>query len=96
MTVSDAHCASEIVLESGEVFKFDDLQCMETYRADHPGLTVAAVFVKDYDTRAWLKIDQAVMVTTGIFTPMGSGRVAFRDSARAQEFQRRYPRNERP
>ena len=91
MAVSDHRVASEIILESGEALKFDDLGCLDRYRAARQDLKIAAVFVKEYDTGEWLRGEQGVFVTTGVFTPMGSGKVAFRDSAHAMEFQRAHP-----
>lgn len=91
MAVSDQRVASEIISESGEVWKFDDIGCCENYRAEYPGLRVAAQYVKDYETKGWLRWEDAVIVTTGLFTPMGSGRIAVRDSGRAREFARDHP-----
>lgn len=91
MAVSDQRVASEIITESGEVFKFDDIGCLEDYRGAHPELTVAAQFVKNYDTKGWLRWGDAVIVTTGLPTPMGSGKVALGDSSRAEELAREHP-----
>jgi len=91
MAISDLRFRSEIILESGEVVKFDDLGCLAAYQSAHPDRKVAAVFVKEYDTKNWLLWGKAVIVSTGVFTPMGSGEVAFRDSARALEFKRQHP-----
>lgn len=91
MAVSDHRCASEIIAESREVFKFDDVSCLEAYRSGRRDLKIAAVFVMDYETKAWLPWEKAVIVTTGVFTPMGSGRVAFADSTHAIEFRRQHP-----
>ncbi len=91
MAVSDQRFASEILSESGEVLKFDDPGCLEDYRRAHPDLKIAAQFVKDYEAGRWLRWEDAVIVTTGLFTPMGSGKVAFRDSSRAREILRQHP-----
>lgn len=91
MSVSDQRFASEILAESGEVFKFDDPGCLEEYRRVHPDLKIAAKFVKDYEGGTWLRWEDAVIVTTGLFTPMGSGKVAVRDSSRAREILRQHP-----
>jgi len=91
MAVSDHRCASEIIAESREVFKFDDLSCLEAYRSGRRDLNIAAVFVMDYETKTWLPWEKAVIVTTGVFTPMGSGKVAFADSTHATEFRRQHP-----
>jgi copper chaperone NosL len=86
MAVSDHRCASEIITISGEVLKFDDISCMEEYRTMNTTVEIAAVFVKNYENRAWLPLDGAVIVESDIATPMGSGKLAFADSARARTF----------
>ena len=91
MAISDHHCASEIISESGDVFKFDDIECLEAYRSGRGDLKIAAVFVKDYEQKVWLQWEKAVIVETDVFTPMGSGKAAFADSARAMEFKRLHP-----
>ena len=87
MVISDRRFAAE--MRGGEkntVFKFDDISCLEQFRAQRPDQKVAAVFVKEYETKDWLRLEGAVIVETGVSTPMGSGKVAFRDSTRAREF----------
>lgn len=91
MAVSDQRFASEIVTDAGEALKFDDIGCLEQYESDHPVVKAATRFVKEYDTKGWLRWQDAVVVTTGLSTPMGSGKVAVRDSGRAEELVRRYP-----
>ena len=86
MAVSDHRCAAEIVTLSGEVLKFDDISCMEEYRTENTTVEVAAVFVKNFENRAWLPLDGAVIAQTDIATPMGSGKIAFADSAGARAF----------
>lgn len=94
MAVSDHRCASEILIESGEVYKFDDISCLEHFRSQQTNLKVAGIFVKEFETRLWLPWDKAVVIKTGVFTPMGSGKVAFKDSLRAREFLLRNPAGE--
>jgi len=84
MAVSNPAFASEIITADGDALKFDDLSCLEEYCAAHRDLRVAAIFVKDYDSKTWLPKDQSIIVETGLDTPMGSGKVAVRDSARAR------------
>ncbi|HAL55024.1 MAG TPA: hypothetical protein DCP63_00750 [Bacteroidetes bacterium] len=91
MAVSDKSFASEILTADDEALKFDDLGCMETYRNDHPDLKIIAVFVSDYETKTWLRHEKSVIVGTSIATPMGSGRIAVADSARALEIARKFP-----
>ena len=78
--------ASEIIGVDGNVYRFDDFKCLESFMRKSDAPKSAAVFVKDYDTRTWIPFDQATVVRTGIATPNRSGKVAFKDSTRAKEF----------
>jgi len=91
MAFSDHRFASEIIDGDGGVFKFDDIACMEAFRSGHGEVRVAATFVKDYDTNAWIAREHAVIVATGVASPMGSGKLAFADSSRALAFQKEHP-----
>jgi len=93
MAVSDQRFASEIISDKGEVFKFDDIGCLEEFFKMKPTtLMVAAVFYKDYATRTWVPAARATVVETRIATPMSSGKVAFADSSAAENFRREHPR----
>jgi copper chaperone NosL len=91
MAVSNEAFASEIIAQNGEVFKFDDLGCLEKFLKEKSGLAVAAMYVKDYQTRAWLSKDKSVIVQTSLKTPMGSGKVAVADSVQAKQLVEKYP-----
>ena len=91
MAISDKAFASEIITEQGEVQKFDDIGCMESYRIKNPGISVAANFVSDYETKAWLRLENSIIMKTGIETPMGSGKIALSDSAKAKSYADKYP-----
>jgi copper chaperone NosL len=91
MAISDQSFASEIITGDRSVYKFDDIGCMEEFRRKASGLAVTATFVKDYDTKGWLPIDGATIVRTGVRTPMGSGKLAFADSAKGTLFAARHP-----
>jgi copper chaperone NosL len=93
MAVSDERLASEIINDAGEVLKFDDLGCMLKYRTSHHDMKIAATFLKDYETKQWIPYERAVIIETDVDTPMGSGKVAFADSMRAREFQKKHPSN---
>lgn len=96
MAISDPRVASEIIDDSREVFKFDDIGCLLAFSAKHSDMKVAAVFVKDFNTNEWIRKEQAVIIDTDIATPMGSGKVAFRDSAAAREFLRLHSAKQQP
>ena len=85
MAISEKRFASELFIQDGEVFKFDDIGCMLRFRKSHghPELVVAT-FVLDYDTRQWLKAEEAYFVKSKEFkTPMGGNVVAFKMGADA-------------
>lgn len=91
MAVSDPAFASQIITEDSEVFKFDDIGCLENYRKKNSGLKIRAMFVSDYESKTWLPFEKSVIVKTGVSTPMGSGKVAFADSGRAAAFAKDNP-----
>lgn len=91
MAISGEQFAAEIVDAKGEAYKFDDIACMLSFGSQRTDLQGATMFVKDYDSRAWLPFSSATIVETSVQTPMGSGKVAFGDKTRALEFQRQYP-----
>lgn len=91
MSIADRSFASEIIDADGSVSKFDDFGCFERFRKTHPDLTIEAAFLVDFDSKEWIDYRTSTVVLTGLKTPMGSGKVAFRDSVRAAEFARMNP-----
>jgi copper chaperone NosL len=83
--------ASEVIGEDGNIYKFDDFKCLESFLQKSDAPRSDAIFVKDYETRSWISYDQATVVKTGIATPNRSGKVAFKDSTRAKEFALKNP-----
>lgn len=92
MLISDKSFASEIIAHDGTVYKFDDFGCFEQFRKAHAELQMTAAFVVDFDSKDWIDYRQSTVVETGVTTPMGSGKVAFRDSTRAAAFVKQNPR----
>ena len=86
MAISQQAFAAEIITKAEEVFKFDDLGCLERFKESSGEIEIAAVFVKDYQTKVWLRFERSVIVQTGLQTPMGSGKIAFADSIQAKKF----------
>jgi copper chaperone NosL len=90
MPIVQADFSSEIIAGS-KVYKFDDLACMDAFRTKHGEMTEKTIFVMGYRTKKWLRYDNSTIVSTGIETPMGSGLVAFADSAQARVFAKAHP-----
>lgn len=91
MSVSDPAFASEIISQENEVFKFDDLACLEKFRKKRNEVKIAAIFVKEYETKQWLRYETSVMIKTGIETPMGSGRIAVSSNEKAKALTEQFP-----
>jgi len=88
MAFSDQRFAAEIILENGEVHKFDDIGCLEEFTRSSTALKIAATYYKDFDTKEWIPSSAAIVLRTDLSSPMGSGVVAFSDSTKAKEFLR--------
>ena len=92
MAVSDHRFASELIEHDGTVHKFDDLGCLTRFRERDTALAVAAVFLKDFESGAWIPEAAGTIVEADISTPMGSGRVAFASAEQARAFAAAHPK----
>lgn len=91
MVVSDERFASEIIDYHGEVYKFDDLNCLLKFRTKRSDVKIVATYLKDYETKQWIPYEKASIIETSIETPMGSGKIAFADAEKAKAFKSQYP-----
>ncbi|MDH4069061.1 MAG: nitrous oxide reductase accessory protein NosL [Ignavibacteria bacterium] len=91
MSISEPRFAAEILSTSSEVYKFDDLGCLRSFRERRTDVVPAGVFVIDYDNGTWLPYHRAVVTVTGIRTPMASGLIATSSRARAAEIAEHHP-----
>ncbi len=85
MAISDVRYAAEVIDKAGAPHKFDDIACMVGYiKSKQPRRDYRASYVMDYDTKQWLKTEEASFVRGDqIRTPMSGGIVAFREKTRA-------------
>jgi copper chaperone NosL len=84
MSISQKQYASEVIDVHGKALKFDDIACMQNYIKNRKP-DVAATFVVDYETGAWLKAEEAYFVKSDQFkTPMSGSIVAFSNRKKAQ------------
>ncbi len=90
MEITNISLASEIIFE-GNVYKFDDLGCLNRYKIKNGRKIRGTTYVTDFVTKRWIDFDKATILPTSLATPMGSGLVAFADSARANAFARTHP-----
>jgi nitrous oxide reductase accessory protein NosL len=90
MLINEDRCSSASLVERDgvrEYAHFDDIGCMLDYQHAHAAdLRFLESFVHDHTTRAWCPTTTAVFLVAErekISTPMGSGIVAFADTAAA-------------
>lgn len=93
MAVSNERFASEILSADGTALKFDDIGCMLKFKSKNTTLQIAAIYLKDYETKEWIPYERAAIVETDVETPMGSGKVAFADGKKARAFQEQHPKS---
>ena len=86
MAISQKRFACELMTQDGEALKFDDIGCMLHFRKERSRPEfVAATFVVDFETREWLKFEEAHFVKSKEFaTPMEGNLVAFKTKASAE------------
>jgi copper chaperone NosL len=92
MAISEKRYAVEFLNKDAAVFKFDDAGCMVNYiKRQVRRQDVLASFVVDYETRRWLRAEDAYYVrSVQIKTPMGGGIIAFADKEQAASAASRY------
>lgn len=92
MAISEKRYASELTDAEGNVLKFDNVDCMARYAANHGLQTRAwAWWIMDSEGRDWLDLRQALLVrSSSIPGPMGSGVLAAKDEASAQALASRF------
>jgi copper chaperone NosL len=85
MAISEKQYAAEFLNRDGDVFKFDDIGCMANYIEEKKARdTVAVFYAVDFDSKMWLKAEEAdFIISPNFHTPMGGGIVAFKDGLRA-------------
>jgi copper chaperone NosL len=92
MSISEKRYAAELIGEDGEASKFDDIGCMANFKKQKKNDdSIRASFVMDFETREWLKAEDAFYVRSSEFkTPMSGGIVAFKHESNAQAAAAKY------
>ena len=98
MEIIDLDYAAELIMENGEVVKFDHPICMIQYfSGGRKPLRdkVLKYYVMAYDTKRWILADSAIFVRGNYRTPVMDYNVtAFQDSAAARQFANDHHANE--
>ncbi|TFZ14004.1 nitrous oxide reductase accessory protein NosL [Bacillus cereus] len=87
MSVTDNQFATEVILENGKAVKFAEIGCMYKWMEQHKDNKLQAAFVRDYDSKEWVGLDEATFVyDKDISTPMAYNMIAFQDKRDAESF----------
>lgn len=75
---------AQAVDENGKNLFFDDAGCMLNYEREHK--VKLDKYVRDYDSKEWMKLDKAIVVEGDFKTPMKYGFAYFSDKESADAF----------
>jgi copper chaperone NosL len=87
MGIEDPKFATELITEKGRIYKFDDLNCMQSYATENAEqVGQAKLYVPDFLTNELFPLEKATLITGGaIKSPMNGNVAAFIDKTKAQE-----------
>ncbi|HDR7631989.1 MULTISPECIES: nitrous oxide reductase accessory protein NosL [Bacillus] len=89
--VMDNQFTTEIILESGKALKFDDIGCMYKWMEINSGEKTKEKFVRDYDSKDWVSLEDATYVyDKTITTPMAYNVISFENKKDAESFVSNY------
>jgi len=87
MSVVDDQFATQLTLENGKTYTFDDIGCMVKWTRENKAENVAAQFVRDYESKEWILLENATYVyDQEIKTPMAYNVISFSDEQKAKDF----------
>lgn len=87
MTITDAKYATQLVTQKGRWYKFDDINCMNSFEVSNPEyFTGGKTYVADFPSGELIETETATLISGGsIKSPMGGNTQAFRDPAAADK-----------
>lgn len=87
MSITHVDYAAQSVLKNGDTIVFDDIGCLMAYREEHGDENIGASYIRDFESNAWLNIQDASYVyDREHWTPMNYGVLAFVNEEAAQAF----------
>lgn len=87
MAVADDQFAVEIILKNKKALKFDDLGDLHVWRKENGTKEIGEQFVRDYNTKEWVKLADATYVyDKSIQTPMAFNVISFKNKKDAEAF----------
>lgn len=87
MQVKDDAFAVQLTTKDGKTYKFDDIGCMNEWKTKHGTDNIGAEYVRDYNSKDWVKSEEAAYVYDASFkSPMAYGVYSFKNKQSAQSF----------
>jgi copper chaperone NosL len=90
MGIANENFATEVVTEDGEIYKFDDIGCMEEFLKSENSLLeegTAKKFVRDVESAEWVELEKSYYAYhLDFWTPMANGVVSFKDKEHAENY----------
>jgi len=87
MGVADDQFAVELILKNKKALKFDDLGDLYVWREKNGTKEIGEQFVRDYQTKEWVKLADATYVyDKSIRTPMAFNVISFKEKRDADAF----------
>ncbi|OUS75991.1 hypothetical protein B1748_14355 [Paenibacillus sp. MY03] len=87
MAIKDDQFATQIITKDGQSLKFDDIGCLNTWKKENGTETIGAAFVRDFDSKQWLRYEKAYYAYDPTFqTPMAYGIVSFEKEEDAKAY----------
>ena len=87
MGIEDPKFATELITEKGRIYKFDDLNCMQSYATENAEqVGQAKLYVPDFITNELFPLEKATLITGGaIKSPMNGNVAAFKNKNEAEK-----------
>lgn len=87
MAVVDNQFATQVVLENGKSYVFDDIGCMFVWFDENKDAEVAGSFVRDFETMEWIHTEEATYVyDRSVRTPMAYNVISFKEEKDAKSY----------
>lgn len=86
MKITDEQFAAEAIMTNEKGYAFDDIGClMRDWYPEQKEDAIAAMYVKDYNTKEWIELNDASYVyDEDAKTPMAYGVMSFTDEKEAE------------
>lgn len=87
MMIADDHNATQIILNSGKVYKFDDIGDMYVWLNDNKNADINVKYVRDFHTKEWIELEDSFFTYDESYpTPMSFGVYSFKNKKEAEDY----------